>query len=86
MNNLSKNNKKISFFDEIKDFIPFNNKKSIIEARASHAIYSLINILNFIEENYEKPEQIKSKLILAIKNKEPDKFLKKLKKSPLKNK
>jgi hypothetical protein len=78
------NKKRNSIFDEIKDFIPVNNKKMIIESRASHAIYSLVNILNLIEENYEKPEQIKSKLLLAIKNKEPDKFLKKLKKSSLK--
>lgn len=76
-----------SIFQELTNYIPKQNKKAIIEMRSSNAIYSLINILNLIRENYDEEDynEIEKKVILSIKTKNPEKFLKKLKLLKLKD-
>ncbi len=76
-----------SIFRELTNYIPKQNKKSIIEIRSSNAIHSLINVLSLIKDNFsdEDFEEIQRKLILAIKTKKPEKFLKKIKTLKLKD-
>lgn len=76
-----------SIFKELTNYIPKQNKKTIIETRSSNAIHSLINVLLLIKDNFSEEdfEEIQKKLILAIKTKNPEKFLKKLKSLKLKD-
>lgn len=77
---------KRTIFEELTNYIPKQNRKTIIELRSSNAIHSLINVLKLIKDNYSEEdfEEIQKKLILAIKTKNPEKFLKKIRSLKLK--
>lgn len=78
---------KKSIFEELTNYIPKQNKKTIIELRSSNAIHSMINVLQLLKDNYSEEDfaEIQKKLILSIKTRNPEKFLKKLKSLNLKS-
>lgn len=79
--------RKKSIYDELMNYLPKQNKKTIIEMRSSHAIHSLLNVLQLIKENFNKEdyEEILKKTLLAIRTGNPEKMIKKIKKLKLKD-
>ena len=57
------------------------NKNLLVESRSNHLIVSALNLLEFIEVNYdeETSKVLERKLINAIKTKNSEKFLKAVK-------
>lgn len=69
-----------SLIEELDLFVPQRDKHQIIEARASNVIAGAVNLINLIAESFneEEAEELHRRLFLAIKNKEPDKFNRKI--------
>ena len=55
---------------------PQRDKKSLIESRANNVIFSAINLLNYIRENYdaESSAELERRLINSIRTQDPNKF------------
>lgn len=69
-----------SLLEELDRFIPQRNKHLVVESRASNIISSAINLLDLIEESFssEESEELKRRLLSSIKNKNPEKFKRKI--------
>ena len=69
-----------SLLEELDRFIPQRNKHLVVESRASNIISSAINLLDLIEESFssEETEELKRRLLSSIKNKNPEKFKRKI--------
>lgn len=69
-----------SIIEELDRFVPQRDKHQIIEARASNVIASAVNLLALISESFsvEEAEELSKRLVGAIKNKDPDKFNRKI--------
>lgn len=71
--------KKLSFIDEIEQFIPEAHRSRVIESKAVNAISAAINVIELIKEYYpDNAEDLTKKLLLAIKNEEPKRFTNKI--------
>ncbi len=66
--------------EELDRFIPQRDKHQIIEARANNIVVSAINLINLICESFEtdESEELNKRLIAAIRNKDPQKFSRKI--------
>jgi hypothetical protein len=72
-----------SLLEELNDIATTRDTKHIIESRAANVIASAAHLLEVIERNYS-PEQaaiLEKKLLIAIKNRDANKFSKSLKRS-----
>jgi hypothetical protein len=66
-----------SILEEIGNIVPQQDRVTIIESRANHAINSAINVVNMIHENFEPAiaEELERRLINSIKGKDTTKFI-----------
>jgi hypothetical protein len=69
-----------NIIEELDRLLPERDKHQVIEARASNVIASAINLLSLIQESFpeEESDELQKRLIGAIKNKDPDKFNRKV--------
>jgi hypothetical protein len=69
-----------SLIEELDLFVPQRDKHQIVEARASNVIAGAVNLLNLISESFsdEEADELQRRFINAIKNKDPDKFNRKI--------
>jgi uncharacterized protein (UPF0305 family) len=69
-----------NIIEELDRFVPQRDKHQIIEARASNIIASAINLVNLIHETFDSEisEELNKRLVNAIKNKDPQKFNRKI--------
>jgi hypothetical protein len=69
-----------SIIEELDRFIPQRDKHQIIEARANNVIVSAINFLQLVAESFdlEESEELTKRLLAAIKNRDPQKFSRKI--------
>jgi uncharacterized protein (UPF0305 family) len=76
-----------SIIDELDRLVPERDKHHIIEARASNVIASCINVMQLIAESFddEEAEELNKRLLSAIRNKDPNKFNRKIKEMKGKN-
>ena len=71
-----------SILDEISTMVPSHDRNLIIESRANHIINSAINLLQQIKESYsdEEADELERRLINSIRGKDPNKFIRGLRK------
>lgn len=71
-----------SVLEELAGFGVDNNKHQLIESRASHILSSAINLMKTISENFPENEadELKKRFFLSIKNENPEKFMRGIKK------
>lgn len=69
-----------NYIEELDRLVPEKGKHQIIEARANNAIASCINIMQLICESFttEEAEELNKRLVNAIKNKDANKFNRKI--------
>lgn len=76
-------NKTRSLLEELESIAQKSDTVHIVESRANNIINSAIHLLEVIERNFT-PEQaaiLEKKLLIAIKNRDTEKFSKSLKRS-----
>lgn len=71
-----------SILNELQSFLPAQSKEIVIGNRASHIIESAINLFELIDRNYspEQAEELKKRMFSSIKNSDPKRFEKTIKK------
>lgn len=71
-----------SLLEELEAIGQSRDMRHVIENRANNVISSAINLLELINKNYsnEKAEILEKKLLSAIKNREPNRFAKSIRK------
>jgi hypothetical protein len=69
-----------NLIEELDRLVSEKDKHLIVEARASHIIASAMNLVQLIEDSFaeEESEELTKRLLSAIKNKDPDKFNRKI--------
>lgn len=69
-----------SLIEELDLFVPQRDKHQIVEARATNVIASAVNLMNLISESFndEEAEELQRRLLGAIKNRDADKFNRKI--------
>lgn len=69
-----------SLIEELDLFVPQRDKHQIVEARASNVIAGAVNLINLISESFseEEADELQRRLLGAIKNRDPDKFNRKI--------
>lgn len=70
-----------SLIEELDSIVPERSKHQIVEARAQNAIASCMNLMQLIAESFDQDiaEDLNKRLLSSIKNKDPNKFLRKVK-------
>lgn len=65
-----------SLFEELNELAPVTSRDVVLENRAGHAISSIINLFEYIEENFTEDEatNLQRRLISSIKGKDPKRF------------
>jgi hypothetical protein len=65
-----------SILDELDSLLSHKDRENFVESRASNVIASAINLITFINENYdpEQAQELERRLLNAIRTREPDKF------------
>ena len=65
-----------SILEEIGNIVPQQDRATIIESRANHAINSAINVINMIHENFDDnvAAELERRLINSIRGKDSAKF------------
>lgn len=71
-----------SLLEELESIGQNRDMKHVIENRANNVISSAINLLELINKNFDssKAEILEKKLLSAIKNREPNRFSKSIRK------
>ena len=71
-----------SLLEDINSLAPKKDKNAILESRGTNAISSIINILEMIEENFdsETAQDLNKRIMLSIKNRDPERFNRGIKK------
>lgn len=66
-----------SILEEIGNMVPQQDRATIIESRANHAINSAINVINMIYENFDADAaaELERRLINSIRGKDTSKFV-----------
>jgi hypothetical protein len=69
-----------SLIEELDLFVPQRDRHQILEARATNVIASAVNLMNLISETFseEEADELQRRLLGAIKNRDPDKFNRKI--------
>lgn len=65
-----------SILDELDTLLVHKDRENLVESRAAHVIQGAINLIKYIQENYE-PEQameLERRLLNSIRTQEPEKF------------
>lgn len=75
MNHNTKN-----IIEELDRLVSERDKHQIVEARANNIIVSAINLIQLVNESFETDEadELNRRLITAIKNKDPQRFNRKI--------
>jgi hypothetical protein len=65
-----------SILEEIGNMIPAQDRATVIESRANHAINSAINVINMIYENFDTDVavELERRLLNSIRGKDASKF------------
>jgi len=65
-----------SILEEIGNMVPQQDRATVIESRANHAINSAINVINMIHENFDVDvaAELERRLINSIRGKDSTKF------------
>ena len=66
-----------SILEEISNMVPEQDRATVIESRANHAINSAINVINMIYENFD-PEiaaELERRFLNSIRGKDTSKFV-----------
>ena len=65
-----------SILEEIGNMVPQQDRATVIESRANHAINSAINVINMIHENFDGDvaAELERRLINSIRGKDSTKF------------
>ncbi len=68
--------------EEINSIQPKRDKVQILESRGNNAISSIINLLEMIDTNYdaETAQDLTKRIMLSIKNRDSDRFIRGVKK------
>ena len=71
-----------SLLEEINSISPVKDNKIILESRGVNAISSIVNLLEMIENHYEPEvaQDLTKRVMLSIKNRASDRFLRGVKK------
>ncbi len=71
-----------SILEEINSIQPKRDKVQILESRGNNAISSIINLLEMIDTNYdaETAQDLTKRIMLSIKNRDSDRFIRGVKK------
>jgi len=66
-----------SILDEISSIVPNHDRNFVIESRATHIINSAINLIRMINESYEGEDasDLERRLINSIRGRDPNKFI-----------
>jgi hypothetical protein len=66
-----------SILDELAHMPIGQDRENLVESRATHVISSAINLLSYIKENYneEQSAELERRLLNSIRNNDPDKFI-----------
>lgn len=69
-----------NMLEAIDQLMPQRDKHSLVELRATNVIHGVINLLKIIRENYDDEQalELTRRLVLAIKNEDANKFMRKL--------
>jgi hypothetical protein len=76
-------NKTRSLLEELEHISKQRDTKHIIESRAANVISSAIHLLEVIERNFDSEQAaiLEKKLLIAIKNRDQEKFVRSLKRT-----
>jgi hypothetical protein len=71
-----------SLLEEINDLAPTKDKVNILESRGANAISAIINIMEMVDRTYdeETAQDIQKRIFLSIKNRDPERFNRGIKK------
>jgi len=71
-----------SLLEEINNIAPRKHKNNLLESRGVNAISSIINLLEMIDREYdsETATDLQKRVMLSIKNRDADRFMRGLKK------
>jgi hypothetical protein len=71
-----------SILEELNRAIPAKKKEHVVESRGHHIISSAIHFLQVLTENYseEESEIIVKRFLSSIKNGDPDRFIRQVRK------
>ena len=71
-----------SLLEEINSLAPKKDKNAILESRGTNAISSIIDILEMIDANFdsETAQDLNKRIMLSIKNRDPERFNRGIKK------
>jgi predicted metal-dependent peptidase len=71
-----------SLLEEINDLAPAKDKVNILESRGANAISAIINIMEMVDRTYdqETAQDIQKRIFLSIKNRDPERFNRGIKK------
>lgn len=69
-----------SILNDLSNYVPNKDKHNIIEQRVKNVIASFNNVSTLIDDNFskEESEELKKRILLSIKNNDPDKFVRKI--------
>ena len=65
-----------SILEELSSMSVQRDRSSLVESRANNVIFSAINLLNYIRENYdaESSAELERRLLNSIRTQDPNKF------------
>lgn len=68
--------KRKSLFEELNDIADSKNKTRLVEQRGDNLIVGTINLIEYIEDNYDEQDasNLVKRLINSIRSKDPRKF------------
>jgi hypothetical protein len=71
-----------SILDEISSIVPAHDRNLVIESRVNHIINSAINLLQQVRDNFdaEDADELERRLINSIRGRDPNKFIRGLRK------
>jgi len=71
-----------SLLEEINNIAPTRDTAQLIESRGINVLSSMINLLEMIEQNYDADiaQDLQKRMILDLKNREPSRFVRGVKK------
>lgn len=69
-----------NILEELQKFVPDRSKYQIFESRANNIVSSCMNLIQQLHEEFDEDvaNELSRRLLLSIKNSDPDKFSRKL--------
>ena len=77
-----------SLLEEINSIAPVRDKTQLLESRGNNAISAVINLIEMIETqyDYETSQDLQKRIMLSIKNRDADRFIRGIKRIRTDNK